>query len=621
MADDQKLTEVELKQISQLVYLDVIDSKGVGSELEDLYFDNGKKITVGQLIDYYTAGEGLDKLKARYPDKLNGTKESEQWIQLLESMDTDKYRNWEITDVVSHNKLDQSGFVAFTVDTKNGAKVAAFRGSEPINDPYYRNDWKNNGTTAYELESLQQREARAYMQKFGLHGEDLYITGHSLGGNLSLFSSFVMTDDQRSRLISVSTFNAPGFNKALLDQYRSQIDAMNGKGQILEYRNKHDLVPALFLNPSDGIYIDTTSDAVTGFSHHSLFSFAQDDGSTFHRSDSQMRAVIPNLVHHVTVGLEAVPSFLKETLVTEVFKIWDGDVEWYHVLFGAAAVAGIALAGPWAVLLGALKVVAALYVIGFVIDKVIPWIKEGVAHVAELVETFFNEAVEVITGLYFQAVDAAKLIGSRIAEFARQVKSAVTQFFHELKEGFKQFVADTIQFVEAQKEKFIRMKEQVARKLGDIFESVKSTITRKKDEVVDGVRTFKNKLIGGLKAKIKTVAKYAVSAAGAVRSAQIKATVSRIEALHQLLRQKEERISDLVARIRSVASGVSSSVGGAYPESYVQSALRELEQTQQEIRSQERRVSETLKQQSDGVKYSVNTYRSTEAKLSAMARA
>lgn len=618
---DNQLTEVELKKISQLVYLDIVDSQGVNTKIQQIYMRQGKKITVEQVIDYYTSGEGLQELEARYPSELNGAKESEQWVQLLNSMDTDKYQDWEISNVVSKNKQNESGFVAFTVDTKNGAKVAAFRGSEPIDDPYYRNDWKNNGTTAYELEAVQQKDAADYMRRFGQGGNyDLYLTGHSLGGNLALYSSFVLTDEQRSRLISASTYNAPGFNKALLAKYQSQIDEMNENGKIREFRNKHDLVPALFTNPSDGIYIDTKSEEVTGFSHHSLFSFVQDDESTFHRSDSQMRAVIPNIVHHVTVGLEIVPNFLKEALVTEVFKIWDGDIEIQHILFAAAAVAAVFIAGPITILVGALKVVLALYVIGFIIDKVIPWIKEGIANIAEMVETFFDEAVEYITNLVFQAVDAAKLIGSKVAEFTRQVKGAVTQFFKDLKDGFNRFVADTIKFVEAQKERFIKLKDQAVKKLGDIFNSVKSAITRKKDEMVSGVRSFTDRLIGDIKSKIKTVAKFAVSAASAARTAQIKATLSRIEALHHSLRQKEEQISEAVSRILNVATDVYSSVSGAYPESYVRSQLRELQRVCEEVKAKERRVSETLKQQAEAVKYSVNTYRSTEARLAALAR-
>ncbi|MCL6605146.1 MAG: DUF2974 domain-containing protein [Paenibacillus sp.] len=625
---DEKLTEVELKQISQLVYLDVIDSRGNNTYLQRLYINNGKKITVGDLIDYYTAGEGLKNLEERYSGTLNGTKESEQWIQLLKSIDSSKYRNWEINNVVTKNRQEQSGFVAFTVDTKNGAQVAAFRGSEPLDNPYYRNDWKNNGTTAYELESVQQKDAAEYVRRFGQGSDDLYLTGHSLGGNLTLYSSFVLTDEQRSRLVSATTFNAPGFNKALLDKYQSQIDEMNENGQIREFRNKHDLVPALFTNPSDGIYIDTKSEELTGFSHHSLFSFDQDDESTFHRSDSQMRAVIPNIVHHVTVGLEIVPNFLKETLVQEVFKIWDGDIEIQHILIGAAVLAGVVatmitvgpIAGPLLILVGALKVVLALYVIGFIIDKVIPWIKEGIANITEMVETFFDEAAEFITNLVFQAVDAAKLIGSKVAEFTQQVKGAVTQFFKDLKDGFNRFVADTIKFVEAQKERFIKIKDQAVKKLGDIFNSVKSAITRKKDEIVSGVRSFTDKLIGEIKSKIKTVAKFAVAAASAARMAQITANVNRIEALHLNLKQKEEQISEIISRILRIASDVNSSVSGAYPESYVRSQLRELQRVSEEVRTQERRVSETLKQQSEAVKYSVNTYRSTEARLSALAR-
>lgn len=170
---------MELKKISQLVYLDILDSQGVNTKIQQKYIRQGNKITVSQVIDYYTSGEGLKELEERYPSMLNGTKESDQWVKLLESMDTPQYQNWEISNVVSKNKQNESGFVAFTIDTKNGARVAAFRGSEPIDDPYYRNDWKNNGTTAYELESVQQQDVTEYMRRFGQGDYDLYLTGHS----------------------------------------------------------------------------------------------------------------------------------------------------------------------------------------------------------------------------------------------------------------------------------------------------------------------------------------------------------------------------------------------------------------------------------------------------------
>ncbi|MFD1775286.1 Mbeg1-like protein [Paenibacillus rhizophilus] len=155
----------------------------------------------------------------------------------------------------------------------------------------YRNDWKNNGTTAYAIESVQQAEVRKYIENLKLEeGQKLYLTGHSSSGNLAMYSSFILPDSMRKQLVSASTFNAPGFNGRVLDKYKHTIEELNENGQIKEFRNKHDLVPALFMIPSDGIYIDTTSKEYTGFSHHSMFSLkAADNQEQFQPTDADTK--------------------------------------------------------------------------------------------------------------------------------------------------------------------------------------------------------------------------------------------------------------------------------------------------------------------------------------------
>ncbi|WP_375102361.1 Mbeg1-like protein [Paenibacillus sp. RS8] len=632
MADPDILSEIELKQISQIVYLDILDNKDLGK----IYTRKNDKITLGEVLSFYSTPEGQRQLKERFPNDLNGVKEYDQWIVLIEQMNKPPYKNWEISNIVSHNKKEESGFVAFTVDTLNGEKVAAFRGSEPMENPLYRNDWKNNGTTAYSIEAMQQTEAREYMKSFKTDGSyDLYLTGHSLGGNLALYSSFILSEDLRKHLISASTFNAPGFNGDVLDKFKSNIDEMNEKGQIKEFRNKYDIVPALFLNPSAGIYIDTESERDDVLAHHSLFSLKTNGNNTFLLSDSQTRGLVPNLVHNITVGLEVIPDFLKESLVEGVFKVLDGEVDLRPLAIAGITVVGVLLAtvGPvavvtaaittaLAVLVGTIKALIALYIIGFVIDSVIPWIKQKVEDIKERVVSFYNQSVEFVTNMVTEAVRVTNLIGERIAEFSQKVKQAVSDVMTKMKDGFNRFVDNTIQYVKAQKEYWIGVKDKAMKKMGDIFQSVKAKIKKTKDEFIAGARTIKDSAISKVKSTItKTITKIAVASASFIQGAKILANMDKLESLQKSLVRKEESIAEIVERILSIASGVSSNVGRAYSESYVQAQLRELQRISNEVRTQKNLVTTAIHSKTAGLRYTITKYRDIESKIVAAARA
>ncbi|WHY20943.1 DUF2974 domain-containing protein [Paenibacillus sp. G2S3] len=633
MADPDNISEVELKQISQLVYLDILDIETLNSK----YLKGFNNITLGEVLIFYSSPEGQQQLKERFPDDLNGVKEYEQWNDLIEQMNKPPYQNWEISNIVSHNKKEESGFVAFTVDTKNGAKVAAFRGSEPMDNPLYLNDWKNNGTTAYAIESLQQAEAKEYMDNFNIDGSyELYLSGHSLGGNLALYSSFILPEDLRKYLVSASTFNAPGFNGDVLDRFKSNIDEMNENGQIKEFRNKNDIVPALFQNPSAGIYIDTKSEGAASLAHHSLFSLEiAGNNVTFQRSDSQTRALVPNLVHNITVGLEIVPGPLKEALVEGVFKVLDGEVDLRPLAFAGIAVVGLfmvtvgpvavvtaAIAAALATLVVTIKALIALYVIGFVIDSVIPWIEQKVEDIKERVVSFYNQSVEFVTNMVTEAVRVTNLIGDKIAEFSQKVKHAVSDFMTKMKDGFNRFVENTIQYIEAQKEYWISVKDKAMKKMGDIFQSVKSKIKKTKDEFIAGVRTISDSAISKVKSTVtKTITKIAVASASVIQGARILANMDKLESLQKSLVRKEESIAEAVERILSIASGVSSNVGRAYSESYVQAQLREVQRLSNEVRTQKSRVTTVINSKTAGLRYTVTKYREIESKIVAAARA
>ncbi|MGZ9584930.1 Mbeg1-like protein [Paenibacillus marinisediminis] len=627
----EPLTEVELRQIAQIVYLDVAgqDSDGNNTELHNDYLRKKKEITLGEVIDYYLGKEnykgnleGVKKLETRFPDKVNDKYEYDLYKNLLRELDKPKYRGMKITNVVSHNKKEESGFVAMTIEVEKGVNVVAFRGSEPPNDPLYRNDWKNNATTAYLNESIQQAEAKQYILDMINHKKfPSYLTGHSLGGNLALYSSFILPDEQRKKLISATTFNAPGFNGKVLAEHSKQIEEMNKQGKLREFRNVEDIVPALFLNPSKGIYIDTESKGI-GIEHHSMFSLTPEgDGTSFKRSDVQASGILPSVVHNLTVGLEIVPDAIKQLIITEALNIWDGNIDFRHFFFAALGIAAVVAIGPMAALEIAVTALLGLIAIGFIIDKVIPWIKEGIKNLMESIHSFWDKSVDFITDMVRDAIIAMNLFADKVGQIVENVRKAAKKFCDDMKKGFEKFVNNMIQHIKETTKRWIDIKNKVAQKLSDIVGNVKEKVKEMRDNFINNVNSFKDSMIDKIKAKaMKTIAGFMVGVSSAARGLKILANLDRIEDLQKTIQRKEEKIRDLVNRIQTQASRVASDVGRNYSEYYVQSQLRRLERANDRIRTDHKRVTENLQQKTSALRASVAKYREVEAKIARTAQ-
>ena len=341
------ISEVDINKISSLAYLSVADNKD--SPIYQIYKDNKCEITVGQLIDYYQSDQGKIELQQRFGGTIAGTSEYERWngfLQELKDSNISNYKDWKITNVKSNNgppnhedslKLDaqgyykDSGFVACVVEVDADTAVVAFRGSEPLGDPQYFNDWQTDFRFSYQEETYQQSDAAQYMKeleaKLG-HIDNLYITGHSLGGNLALYATMNIPDELKKKLVSTTTFAAPGFNQDVLDKYGKIIAELTLEGKITEYQNYLDPVGSLLHNVTQAIYIDSTMPEASAFENHSSFlNVVNEDRKTFKRCDVQIKSSLCNMIHDITVLFDKVPYGSKRALVELVLSAWQGMME------------------------------------------------------------------------------------------------------------------------------------------------------------------------------------------------------------------------------------------------------------------------------------------------------
>ena len=105
-------------------------------------------------------------------------------------------------------------FSALTVRIPDGARFITFRGTD---DNIYA--WKENFRMAVIDTIPAQEDALRYLRwAMDVYDGKFIVCGHSKGGNLAVYASSMLPQDLQERIISVYSFDAPGFREDFLDQ-------------------------------------------------------------------------------------------------------------------------------------------------------------------------------------------------------------------------------------------------------------------------------------------------------------------------------------------------------------------------------------------------------------------
>ncbi len=113
-------------------------------------------------------------------------------------------------------------FSVLTIHLSGGGYYVAFRGTD---DTIV--GWKEDFNLSWMDEVPAQRKAVEYLNDLKLPaGADLYVGGHSKGGNLAIWGAVHASPEVRKRLVRVYSNDGPGFSEAMLntEAYRSLSD-------------------------------------------------------------------------------------------------------------------------------------------------------------------------------------------------------------------------------------------------------------------------------------------------------------------------------------------------------------------------------------------------------------
>ena len=166
-------------------------------------------------------------------------------IRLLRTVkETKRYRRVGMVAYVNQIDLEaQMQFSAVTYLLETGEAVVAFRGTD---DTIV--GWKENFNMSFMDVVPAQAHALEYLNRAAEYCKgNLYVTGHSKGGNLAVYSAVHTDKETRKRLFGVWNHDGPGFRDNILHEP----DYLDIKPQIKTLLPQSSLVGMLLEHEED----------------------------------------------------------------------------------------------------------------------------------------------------------------------------------------------------------------------------------------------------------------------------------------------------------------------------------------------------------------------------------
>lgn len=233
-------------------------------------------------------------------------------ITLFRAMaDTPRYRSVELCGYVNEISAEQEKqFSAITLRLFEDACFVAFRGTD---DTIV--GWREDFNLSFLDEVPSQCRAVEYLDALDLPPEaDLYVGGHSKGGNLAVWGAVHATKAIKSRIRRVFSNDGPGFSEGMTDSaaYREIADR-------LTFLLPEDSLVGLLLEHDEGY--EVIKSARRGLYQHDGMSW-EVMGDRFVRTDGlSRRGIRTDTV--IRNRIAAMSREEKETLVRLIFDVLD----------------------------------------------------------------------------------------------------------------------------------------------------------------------------------------------------------------------------------------------------------------------------------------------------------
>ena len=248
--DRVPLNEIDSLIFTQLCY---IPFKGIVSSS---FEDDG--ITIKQFYEEHIENnKNLSKMGALIPtDKI--------WILVKYAAKSPRFESVRMRGYVREiDNTSEKQFCAMCFDMPDNTTYICFCGTD---DTIV--GWKENFNMALFTPIPAQNDAVTYLNKFSENNErKIYVGGHSKGGNLAIYSSFMANEKVRNSIISVHNFDGPGFRYDFLREARKNLEIAK---KITNFMPDSTIIGAIFDTIGTRIYVRSRAN---GVQQHDLFSW------------------------------------------------------------------------------------------------------------------------------------------------------------------------------------------------------------------------------------------------------------------------------------------------------------------------------------------------------------
>lgn len=244
-----KINELDFALFSQLViipylqYINMPMSKTSDSitieELAKLVNDNKEKFIkkIGLIIPY-------------------------QIIDLLIIMGkSNRYKHLLISNYEHNVSINiETQFAAFCIDLDASTRIIVYSGTD---DTII--GWKENFNMIITSPTEAQKVATKYLKKYS-EDKKVYITGHSKGGNLAIYSTLHIREDVFNRIIRVYAFDGPGISEDI----KLNDDEKQRFKKIYNFVPQTSVIGRLFYHYENEIVVKSTN---LGLYQHDILSW------------------------------------------------------------------------------------------------------------------------------------------------------------------------------------------------------------------------------------------------------------------------------------------------------------------------------------------------------------
>ena len=315
---------------------------------------------------------------------------------------TDEVLDWKIVSI--HDRNEENGLYACTIEDSEKTAIVAFRGSEKMYEcESFIRDWMRADFALLNSRRTRQQEAAAqYVDKLWEKGilnkyESINITGHSLGGNLAAHTTIAMAQEGRNKglwekIEGCTNFDGPGFSKVYLEEHDENIEKASSKITHLKWSAVGSLlydVPGErveFLAINEELHKDNLLDWIKykTITRHSTKSLL------FNKDGRAQRGKQDPVSKGLSLISKAVDRIMPEALTIELFAAADWIFD--QILKLKQSRDGISIKfneiswSEWFAQKGSI-----LGKCGKVIDAIIEQCKESVANLGEAITGIFGE--------------------------------------------------------------------------------------------------------------------------------------------------------------------------------------------------------------------------------------